>query len=84
MENGLETTKSDYLSRVLLVTNENGKYFSEKEITNNIIGLIFASYETTSSAFTFVLKYLAELPHIYDKVFQGICISANVGIKLYS
>ncbi|KAL1808639.1 hypothetical protein ACET3Z_025629 [Daucus carota] len=71
MENNLEkATRSDYLSRVLLLTDENGDFISEREITNNIIGLLFASYETTSSAITFVLKYLAELPDIYDKVYE--------------
>ncbi|KAK1371853.1 Beta-amyrin 28-oxidase [Heracleum sosnowskyi] len=71
LENKLETgNRSDFLSRMLLLTDENGKFVSEKEITNNVVGLLFASYETTSSAVTFVLKYLSELPHIYDEVYK--------------
>ncbi|KVH90068.1 cytochrome P450, partial [Cynara cardunculus var. scolymus] len=35
------------------------------EISDSIIRLIAASYETTSSTVTFVLKYLAELPDAY-------------------
>ncbi|XP_017221337.1 beta-amyrin 6-beta-monooxygenase-like [Daucus carota subsp. sativus] len=70
-ENKSETVRrSNFLSRLLLVTDENGKFASEREITNNIVGLLFASYETTSSAVTFVLKYLSELPHIYDEVYK--------------
>ncbi|WOG81894.1 hypothetical protein DCAR_0101050 [Daucus carota subsp. sativus] len=51
-------------SRMLLVTDEKGECMSEMEISNNIIGLLVASYETTSTDVTLVLKYLAELPHI--------------------
>ncbi|KAL8110895.1 hypothetical protein AgCh_026596 [Apium graveolens] len=61
----------DLLSRLLLITDENGKYLSAKHICNNIIGLLLASYETSGNAITFVLKYLAELPHIYNEVYKG-------------
>ncbi|KAL8087672.1 hypothetical protein AgCh_037714 [Apium graveolens] len=69
-----ETSQSytDILSRMLLLTNENGKFMSDKEISNNIIGLLVASYESTSTAVSFVLKYLAELPHIYDEVYKEL------------
>ncbi|KAL8110893.1 beta-amyrin 6-beta-monooxygenase-like [Apium graveolens] len=70
LENESEATARDLLSRMLLVTDENGECMSEMEISNNIIGLLVASYETTSTAVTFVLKYLAELPHIYEKVYE--------------
>ncbi|KAM7519163.1 hypothetical protein LguiB_018125 [Lonicera macranthoides] len=43
---------------------------SEMEISGNLLGLLVASYETTSTAITFVLKYLAELPHIYNEVLK--------------
>lgn len=66
-----DSAAPDLLSRMLLVTDENGQHMSDMEISNNIIGLLVASYETTSTAVTFVLKYLAELPHIYDQVFKG-------------
>ncbi|XP_009601238.2 beta-amyrin 6-beta-monooxygenase-like [Nicotiana tomentosiformis] len=60
----------DLLSKLLLVTDENGRFMSEMEISNNIIGMLLASFETTSTAVTSVLKYLAELPHIYDQVYK--------------
>ncbi|PIN10908.1 Cytochrome P450 CYP4/CYP19/CYP26 subfamily [Handroanthus impetiginosus] len=60
----------DLLSKMLLVRYENGEYLSEVEISNNIIGLLVASFETTSSAVTAVINYLAELPHIYEEVFK--------------
>ncbi|XP_031117727.1 beta-amyrin 28-monooxygenase-like [Ipomoea triloba] len=60
----------DLLSKMLLVRDENGRELSEMEISNNIIGMLVASYETTSSAVTFVLKHLADLPHVYDGVLK--------------
>ncbi|KAK1371840.1 Beta-amyrin 28-oxidase [Heracleum sosnowskyi] len=63
---------TDCLSRMLLVTDENGKFMSAKEMSNYIIGLLIGSYESTSTAVSFVLKYLAELPHIYDKVYKEL------------
>lgn len=70
MENQ-ETAGRDLLSKMLLVTDEDGKLMSEMEISNNIIGMLVASFETTSSAVTSVLNYLAELPHVYDEVYKG-------------
>ncbi|KAL8110889.1 beta-amyrin 6-beta-monooxygenase-like [Apium graveolens] len=69
-----ETSPSspDFLSRLLELQDENGKFLSDKEICNNIIGLLLASYEATSTALTFMLKSLAELPHIYDQVYKEL------------
>ncbi|KAH6776679.1 hypothetical protein C2S52_014240 [Perilla frutescens var. hirtella] len=60
----------DLLSKMLLVRDEEGQFLSEMEISNNIIGMLVASFETTSTAVTVVMNYLAELPHIYDEVFK--------------
>lgn len=62
----------DVLSRMILVKDEDGKLINEMDICNNIVGLLVASFDTTSCAVTFVLKRLSELPHIYDKVYQEI------------
>lgn len=70
MENQ-ETAGRDLLSKMLLVTDEDGQLMSEMEISNNIIGMLVASFETTSSAVTSVLRYLAELPHVYEQVYKG-------------
>lgn len=70
MENK-ETEGRDLLSKMLLVTDEHGQFFSEMEISNNIVGLLVASFDTTSSALTSVMNYLAELPHIYEVVLKG-------------
>ncbi|KAH6801569.1 hypothetical protein C2S52_002033 [Perilla frutescens var. hirtella] len=70
MEKQHEGEGRDLLSKMLLVREEGGQFLSEMEISNNIIGLLVASFETTSSAVTAVMNYLAELPHIYDQVYK--------------
>ncbi|KAL0365818.1 UNVERIFIED_CONTAM: Beta-amyrin 28-monooxygenase [Sesamum radiatum] len=65
-----ETGHQDLLSKMLLVTDENGQFCSEMEISNNIIGLLVASFDTTSSAVSSVINYLAQLPHIYEEVLK--------------
>ncbi|KAI8531200.1 hypothetical protein RHMOL_Rhmol11G0118800 [Rhododendron molle] len=70
-ENEDSTSKNDLLSRMLLaVDDENDKLMNEMDISNNIIGLLVASYDTTSSSLTMVLNYLAELPHIHEEVLR--------------
>ncbi|XP_017228852.2 beta-amyrin 6-beta-monooxygenase [Daucus carota subsp. sativus] len=71
-KNETSPSYTDSLSRMLLVTDENGKFMSEKEMSNYIIALLIGSYESTSTAVSFVLKYLAELPHIYDEVYKEL------------
>ncbi|PIN10911.1 Cytochrome P450 CYP4/CYP19/CYP26 subfamily [Handroanthus impetiginosus] len=60
----------DLLSKMLLLTDEDGKFLSEMQISNNIVGFLLASFETTSSAVTSVINYLAQLPHVYEEVFK--------------
>ncbi|KAL4592804.1 hypothetical protein LXL04_005809 [Taraxacum kok-saghyz] len=60
----------DLLSQMLSMKDENGEFMTDMEISNSIIGLLVASYETTSSTVTFVLKYLAEIPDVYEKVLK--------------
>ncbi|KAL0366865.1 UNVERIFIED_CONTAM: Beta-amyrin 28-monooxygenase [Sesamum radiatum] len=44
-----ETEHADLLSKMLLVTNENGQFYSDMEISNNIIGLLVASLQAQQS-----------------------------------
>ncbi|KAL8059837.1 hypothetical protein ABFX02_03G112800 [Erythranthe guttata] len=65
-----ETEGRDLLSTMLLATDEDGRFLSETEVSNIIIGYLAASFLTTSSAVSVVMNYLAELPHVYEKVFK--------------
>ncbi|XP_074268860.1 beta-amyrin 6-beta-monooxygenase-like [Silene latifolia] len=60
----------DILSKLLLASDKNGKFYSDEDIANKIIGYLLASFYTTSNALTFVLSHLADHPHVYDKVFK--------------
>ncbi|KAI8002622.1 Beta-amyrin 28-monooxygenase [Camellia lanceoleosa] len=62
---------TDLFSRMLLaVDQENDELMNEMEISNNVIGLLVASYDTTSISLTMVLNFLAQLPHIYQEVME--------------
>lgn len=62
---------SDLLSGILLALDENGKFRNEEDTADQIMGLLIAGHETASVALTFTIKYLAELPHVYQEVFKG-------------
>ena len=51
---------------MLLVPDENGKVLNEMEISTYILGVLLASHQTISTAITFILRYLAEFPDVYD------------------
>lgn len=53
-------------------TNDDSKfeYYNDDELAGRILGLIVGGHDTTRTVITFVFKYLAELPHIYDAVYQ--------------
>ncbi|KAH6776684.1 hypothetical protein C2S52_014245 [Perilla frutescens var. hirtella] len=62
--------RRDLLSKMLLLSDEDGKYVSDTKIANFFVGLMVGSHDSTSSAITAVINFLAQLPHIYDKVLK--------------
>ncbi|XP_060197039.1 beta-amyrin 28-monooxygenase-like [Lycium barbarum] len=65
-----DSPPQDLLSHLLLFPDENGKFMSELEVVDNILMMIFAGHDTTTVTITLVMKYLAELPHVYENVLQ--------------
>ena len=62
----------DLLTQMLLVSDEKGStVINDMMIAINIMGLLIAGHDTTSAAITFVVKYLAEYPHVYSEVLKG-------------
>ncbi|KAI3443475.1 hypothetical protein Pfo_000140 [Paulownia fortunei] len=68
---GKASPTQDILSHMLLTSDENGKFMHELDIADKILGLLIGGHDTASSACTFVVKYLAELPEIYEGVYKG-------------
>lgn len=68
---GVASPTQDILSHMLLACDENGEHMNELNIADKILGLLIGGHDTASIACTFVVKYLGQLPHIYDKVYQG-------------
>ena len=73
LANGTASLTQDILSHMLSSCDENGQYMNEHYIADKILGLLIGGHDTASSACTFVVKYLAELPpNIYENVYQGM------------
>ena len=65
------TVALDFITHALLELDENSRsVMNDILIASNIMGLLFAGHDTVSSAITFVLKYLAEFPNVYNEVLK--------------
>ncbi|KAK2972436.1 hypothetical protein RJ640_003862 [Escallonia rubra] len=60
----------DILSHMLLTVDGSGQHLKTVDISSHLLGLIFGGYGTLNGTLTFVIKYLAELPHVYDEVLK--------------
>ncbi|KAJ8774830.1 hypothetical protein K2173_017276 [Erythroxylum novogranatense] len=61
---------SDVLSHILTTGFEYAKYINKSNITDKTLGLLIGGHNTTSDAYTFIVKSLAELHHIYEHVYK--------------
>ncbi len=60
----------EILSHFCREKDENGEYFSDENITNQIIFLLFAAHDTTTAAITHTIYYLAKNPDVKEKLYQ--------------
>ncbi|XP_056173648.1 beta-amyrin 28-monooxygenase-like [Syzygium oleosum] len=67
---GKDANARDLLSRSLLEGDDDGTIFYEMDASNKIMGLLIASHDTTSTSITAIVNYLAQFPHIYERVHQ--------------
>lgn len=70
LESKKASPSQDLLSHLLVTSDEQGKFLSEEEILNNILVLLFAGHDTSCSVISVLMKYLAELPHVYEQVLK--------------
>ncbi|PIN18635.1 Cytochrome P450 CYP4/CYP19/CYP26 subfamily [Handroanthus impetiginosus] len=68
LEQKTPLASQDLLSHLLVCPDEDGKFMSESVIINNILLLLFAGHDTSSSLITILIKTLAEYPQVYEKV----------------
>ena len=60
----------DILSHFCREKDEHGQYFSDQNVTNQMIFLLFAAHDTTTSAITSTIYYLARHPAIKEKLYR--------------
>ncbi|GMY33209.1 beta-amyrin 28-monooxygenase-like [Fagus crenata] len=70
LANKAGTVAGDLLTNMLLASDENGRVMNDMVVASSFMGLLFAGHHATSSAITFVVKYLAEFPHVYSEVLK--------------
>lgn len=46
------------------IDEEGGEVISERQIADNIIGVLFAAQDTTASVMTWIVKYLHDQPNL--------------------
>nr|POE86689.1 beta-amyrin 28-oxidase [Quercus suber] len=71
----LSVTDPNHVARLsdifaLIINDENGRFMDDMLNATNIMALIIGGHETTTTTITFVMKYLAENPHVYSEVFK--------------
>ncbi|ONH91596.1 hypothetical protein PRUPE_8G125800 [Prunus persica] len=78
-----KTLQKDLLGDLLNFQDEKGQTLTEDQISDNIIGILFAAQDTTASALTWILKYLHDNPKILEavKAEQKAIFEANDGCK---
>ncbi len=64
----------DMLSHFCREKDEEGNYFSDEDIRNQMIFLLFAAHDTTTAAITHTIYYLARYPEIKQKLYEE-CVS---------
>ncbi|RZC83201.1 hypothetical protein C5167_045987 [Papaver somniferum] len=58
------------ISHLIGTKNEDGELLSDKEIADNVILLMNAGHDTSSSTMMMLMKYLAESPDCYNRVLE--------------
>ncbi|GAB2215321.1 hypothetical protein Drorol1_Dr00019706 [Drosera rotundifolia] len=60
----------DMLSHLMAATDEEGRHISEPDLVNMIITLLLTSFDPGSSTITAVVKFLGEIPSVYELVYK--------------
>jgi cytochrome P450 len=66
----------DMMSLFCKERDENGQLFSDEEVTNQTIFLLFAAHDTTTSAITHTIYFLARNPEIRQRLYEE-CVAVG-------
>ncbi|KAK9989618.1 hypothetical protein SO802_029857 [Lithocarpus litseifolius] len=69
LANNLASPTQDVLSQMIAVPFDDG-FMTELEIVDKILAILFGGEETTTATITFAMKYLSEMPHLYNEVLK--------------
>ncbi len=78
MEEGKISPRQDLLSILINTPNDQGHLATNEEIKDNILVLLAAGHDTTSSTLAVVLKYLFLNPHCLQEVIKGMFLRLYV------
>ncbi|PIA31741.1 hypothetical protein AQUCO_04900200v1 [Aquilegia coerulea] len=70
MKDSKSRTDKDLISHLIEARYENGKLLSDIEIVDNVLLLMDAGHDTSTSTMMMLMKYLAETPDCYHEVLQ--------------
>jgi cytochrome P450 len=65
-----DESRRDVLSLLLGVRDETGEAFSDKEVRDQVMTLMFAGHDTSTSTLTFMMHELARHPDVVDKLVE--------------
>ena len=68
---GGKEEEEDLISHLMDVICEDGKGLTDVEIADNILPLMDAGHDTSSTTMMMLVKYLAELPECCERVLAG-------------
>ncbi|KAI9197012.1 hypothetical protein LWI28_029029 [Acer negundo] len=60
----------DLLNFLLQEKYANGEYMNDSDVANMTLGILIAGYEAASTTIVSIMKFLAELPDVYERVRQ--------------
>ncbi|XP_059452889.1 beta-amyrin 28-monooxygenase-like [Corylus avellana] len=68
LANNLASPTQDVLSQMIALPCDHDGFMTELEIADKILAFLFGGHDTATATITFSMKYLAEMPHVYDEV----------------
>ncbi|KAK1413655.1 hypothetical protein QVD17_35431 [Tagetes erecta] len=70
LEVGKADPKQDVLSHMIVTNGDDENAMTDSDIANKLIALLLGGHDTIASTCTSIVRYLAELPHVYEGVYK--------------